>query len=53
MQRLLSYIIAGIASAVGWKIGLLLGPVAAYFAALFFAGTMLYLSRRWLATVLD
>jgi hypothetical protein len=53
MQRMLGYIIASMISAVGWKLGMLLGPVAAFFVSLVFAAAGLYLSRRWLATVLD
>jgi len=53
MQRLLSYVIASMISAIGWKLGMLLGPVPAFFVALLFAGGGLYLSRRWLSTVLN
>lgn len=53
MQRLLSYIIAAMISAIGWKLGMLMGPVPAFFVALLFAGGGLYLTRRWLRTVLS
>ena len=52
MQRLLSYIIAGLASGVGWWLGSFAGPAAAYFAAVLLAGAGLYLARRWLREVL-
>jgi hypothetical protein len=52
MQRLLGYIIASMISAVGWKLGMLLGPVPAFFVALIFAAVGLYYARRWLDTVL-
>ena len=52
MHRMMSYIIAGLASAVGWKLGSLVGPAAAYFTAVFFAGAGLYLARRWFREIL-
>ena len=53
MQRVLSYIIAAMVSAVGWKLGLFLGPVPAFFVSLVFAGVGLYAARRWLQTALN
>ena len=53
MQRMLSYMIAAMFSAVGWKVGMLMGPVPAFFVALLFAGGGLYIARRWLSTVLN
>ena len=53
MQRLMSYIISAMFSAVGWKLGLLLGPVPALFVSLVFAGVGLYMARRWLQTALN
>ena len=52
MQRLLAYMIAALASAVGWKLGFLIDPVVAFFAALLCAAAGLYLARRWLREVL-
>jgi hypothetical protein len=52
MQRLLGYMIAAMASAVGFKLGLLIGPVAAFFTAVLFAGAGLYAARRWLTAAL-
>ena len=53
MQRLLSYAISAMVSAVGWKLGLFLGPVPAFFVSLVFAGVGLYMARRWLQTALN
>jgi hypothetical protein len=52
MQRVLSYMIAAMVSAVGWKLGLVLGPIPAFFTAVLFAGAGLYLARRWLTAAL-
>ena len=53
MQRLLSYIISAMVSAVGWKLGLILGPVTAFFVSLVFAGVGLFMARRWLQATLN
>ena len=53
MQRFLGYMIASMVSAIGWKLGMLMGPVPAFFVALLFAGGGLYLAKRWLSTVLN
>ena len=53
MQRLLSYVIAAMVSAVGWKLGLFLGPVSAFFVSLVFAGVGLFVARRWLRAALN
>ncbi len=53
MHRLLGYIIASMFSAIGWKLGMLMGPIPAFFVSLVFAGGGLYLARRWLSTVLN
>ena len=52
LQRMLGYMIAGLASAVGWWLGSLLGPGAAFFASVIFVGVGLYLARRWLREML-
>jgi hypothetical protein len=52
VQRLLAYMIAGLASFLGWKLGALVGLIPAFFAAMFSAAAGLYLSRRWLREVL-
>lgn len=52
MQRFLGYMIASMVSVIGWKLGMLVGPVTAFFVSLVFAGVGLYLARRWLSTVM-
>jgi len=52
MQRMLGYTIAALASAVGWKLGNLIGPVTGFFAAVLCAATGLYLARRYLRELL-
>jgi hypothetical protein len=52
VQRLLAYMIAGLASFLGWKLGALMGMIPAFFAAMLSAAAALYLARRWLREVL-
>ncbi len=52
MQRILGYVLSSMSSAVGWKLGMLMGPIAAFFVALVFGAVGLYFARRWLRTVL-
>ncbi|MEZ4388599.1 MAG: hypothetical protein R3D98_13715 [Candidatus Krumholzibacteriia bacterium] len=52
MQRLVGYLAASVASGVGWKLGSLLGPFAAYFISILAGAIGLYLTRRWLSEAL-
>jgi hypothetical protein len=41
--------IAMLASAIGWQLGNLAGPIVGFFTSVFCAAAGLYLARRWLA----
>lgn len=53
MQRLLSYMMAAMASGIGWKVGSVGGPAIGFFLAMIAAAVTLYFSRRWLRELLD
>jgi len=52
MQRLVGYMAAAVASAIGWKIGSYAGPLVGFFLAIVASAVALYATRRWLRTAL-
>jgi hypothetical protein len=52
MQRLVAYTVAGMASMLGWRLGSLQDPFLGFFLALLTAAVALYLTRRYLQSLL-
>jgi hypothetical protein len=46
--RLISYMAATAASALGWRLGQMWGPLGSVVCSCFAAGAALYFTRRWL-----
>ena len=53
MNRMISYIAALGASAIGWRLGQSLGPTTALFLATFAAAGAIYATRRFLHDYFD